>query len=134
MQDASRLIRTGQAQTGRLDTLDALPHARSATGLYGMFDCTKRCKIKVCGGVQLRQRHASSALRSTGDVHHQHRRQTSDWTIVESYSRAAGSSIVLVQAYYKWPTIVQLPGFNLPTRPDGYRLLAAVRVFRNEPF
>ena len=46
----------------------------------------------------------------------------------------AGGDVVLVQAYYKWPTIVRLPGFNLQDQVDGTRLLGAVRVFRNEPF
>ena len=54
--------------------------------------------------------------------------------MVESYNPGVGSSIVLVEAYYKWPVIVNFVGFNLINQPDGSRLLAAIRVFRNEPF
>ena len=57
-----------------------------------------------------------------------------DWTLADGYAPGKGSSVVLVQAYYKWPTVVNLPGFNWRTLPDGTRLLGASRVFRNEPF
>jgi hypothetical protein len=41
---------------------------------------------------------------------------------------------VIVQAYYKWPTLIDLPWFNMATQAGGDRLLSGVRVFRNEPF
>jgi hypothetical protein len=40
----------------------------------------------------------------------------------------------MVQAYYKWPVILNFGGFNLQTAGDGTHLLSAVRVFSNEPF
>jgi hypothetical protein len=57
-----------------------------------------------------------------------------DWVIVEEFTPGAGSSTVLVQVYYKWPTLVNLPGFNLATQAGNSRLMSAVRVLRNEPF
>src|SRR5690606_41203131 len=38
--------------------------------------------------------------------------KTCNWTITESYAPGAGGDVVLIQAYYKWPTIVRLPGFK----------------------
>jgi hypothetical protein len=40
----------------------------------------------------------------------------------------------MVQAYYKWPVMLNFGGFNLQTAGDGTHLLSAVRVFSNEPF
>jgi hypothetical protein len=57
-----------------------------------------------------------------------------EWTLEDDYNAGAASEVVLVQAFYKWPTIVNLPGFNFSTLPDGTRLLGASRVFMNEPF
>jgi hypothetical protein len=57
-----------------------------------------------------------------------------EWTLVEQYVPGNGGDVVLVQAWYKWPTVVNFPGFNLQNQPDGKRLLGSVRVFRNEPF
>ena len=45
-----------------------------------------------------------------------------------------GRSIIQVSAYYRWPLMVVLPYFNLKNQPDNFRLLTAIRVFRNEPF
>ena len=46
----------------------------------------------------------------------------------------SGGSVVQVTAYYRWPLVIVLPYFNLANQPDNARLLAATRVFRNEPF
>ena len=47
---------------------------------------------------------------------------------------ALSGDVVVVQAYYKWPTLVNLPGFNFQNLPDGSRLIGSSRVFKNEPF
>ena len=59
---------------------------------------------------------------------------TCTWQIVDGFQGGVGRDIVQVQAYYKWPLIVVLPYFNLKDQPDNYRLISAVRVWRNEPF
>jgi hypothetical protein len=56
------------------------------------------------------------------------------WVIEEEFTPGVGSSVVLVQVYYKWPTLVNLPYFNLATQAGNTRLMSAVRVLRNEPF
>ena len=57
-----------------------------------------------------------------------------DWSIAESYDDGKGSDVIIAQAYYKWPTIIDVPWFNLANQAGGKRLLSAVRVFKNEPF
>ena len=52
----------------------------------------------------------------------------------EGYEPGIGKSVIQVSAYYRYPLIVVLPYFNLKNQPDNYRLISAVRVFRNEPF
>ncbi|WDR02244.1 hypothetical protein PSQ19_16640 [Devosia algicola] len=57
------------------------------------------------------------------------------WTTPDSYVPGAGSSTIMVQVYYKWPIILDFGGgLSLADLPDRTRLLATVRVFRNEPF
>jgi hypothetical protein len=41
---------------------------------------------------------------------------------------------MVVQAYYKWPVILNLGGFNMANLGSGERVLGAATVFRNEPF
>jgi Flp pilus assembly protein TadG len=129
VQDSSRLLRTGRAQANSYTA--ATYRQAICNGLYGMFDCTK-LKIKV----QVVDNFASA---SVGTPINPACTPTAtaaqcEWTIAESYDPGVGSSIVLVQAHYKWPTLVNLPWFNLATQKGGTRLLSAVRVFRNEPF
>jgi Flp pilus assembly protein TadG len=133
VQDSSRLIRTGQAQNAGFD----VEGYRSAicAGLYGMFDCTPgndKLRVRVTEVADFASATVSPPIdpacspgSSSDDC---------DWTIVEAFQPGIGSSTVLVQAYYKWPTIVNLPWFNLANQAGDTRLLSGVRVFRNEPF
>ena len=59
---------------------------------------------------------------------------TCTWQVTDSYNPGVGRSIIQVSAYYRWPLMIVLPYFNLKNQPDNYRLLTAIRVFRNEPF
>jgi Flp pilus assembly protein TadG len=135
VQDASRMIRTGRALT--FDSADF--REQVCSGLYGMFDCTSgpnerlRINVETIGNFG-----ASTPLPSpvvTGDLC---TALSCDWVMTDDYDGGTSGSIppdvVLVRAYYKWPTIVNLPGFNFRTLPDGSRLLGSARVFMNEPF
>lgn len=120
--DSSRMIRTGQAHTSGF-TSEIFREA-VCDRLYGLFDCDE-VKIKVSEFTSF------STATTTDDVVDN---ATGDWALVEDYDQGDGSSIVLVEAFYKWPTYLDFFGFNLASLPDNTRLLAAVRVFRNEPF
>jgi len=121
VQDASRYIRTGQAQTAGFD----MPKFRAAVceRLYGLFDCSQ-LRLKVSEVTAF----ANAASTTPIDP------ATGQWTLAESYGGGMGSSIVLVEAYYKWGVLFNFNGFRLDNTADGKRLLSAVRVFRNEPF
>jgi Flp pilus assembly protein TadG len=128
--DSSRLIRTGQAQTAAFtddDYRDAI-----CDRLYGLFDCDDHNKLRIRVTTIS---DFSSASPSTPIAPTCYSQGTGcELTVTETYEPGVGSSVVLVEAYYKWPTIVNLPLFNFAAMEDGTRLLAAVRVFRNEPF
>ncbi len=119
--DSARLIRTGQAQAANFTSTEY--KAAICDGLYGMFDCGK-LKIRVSEVAKF----ADATLANVIDP------DDGSWTIVESYDDGVGASIILVEAYYKWPTVLDLLNFNLSNLADGTRMLSAVRVFRNEPF
>ena len=126
--EASRKVRTGQAQTASW----SIDEFRSAMcdGLYGLFDCTN-VKISVSTVTTFKDANLSA---TPVDEECKNDPSKCDWTITEAFTPGVGSEVVLVRAYYKWPTIVNLPGFNLANMADGTRMLSAVRVFKNEPF
>lgn len=120
-----RLLRTGQAQTQSY-TIATYRNA-ICDRLFGLFDCSK-LHIAVNTVASFSAANFSYPLAEdllTGDF---------EWKDTEVYTPGEGSQIVTVKVYYKWPTIVDLMGFNLSNAGEGYRLMAAVRVFRNEPF
>ncbi len=119
--DSSRLIKTGQAQSANYTSTEY--RAAICDGLYGMFSCDN-LRIRVSEVASF----GAATLSSVVDL------TDGSWTIVENYDDGAGASIILVEAYYKWPTALDLLNFNLSNLADGTRMLSAVRVFRNEPF
>ena len=130
--DSSRLIRTGLATTASGYTANDYRNAICAR-LYGLFDCADNEKLRIKVTEIAANTFASAA--PTPPVNPNCATLgTCNLTIAQTYEPGVGSSVVLVEAYYKWPTIVNLPMFDLATMSDGTRLLSAVRVFRNEPF
>lgn len=126
VQDSARLIRTGQAQGNGYTAANF--RTAICDGLYGLFDCSK-LKVKVSVVTNFANATVTSPVQPAVDC-----TTTCNWTIVEQYNPGVGSDVILVQAYYKWPVMLNFAGFNLMDQPDGTRMLGAVRVFRNEPF
>ena len=122
---AVRLLRTGQAQTQSM-TADAF-RTSICDGLLNLFDCDQ-LKIDVKTVSNFSSASFSYPLQLDPDTGLQ------DWTGTWVYTPGDGSQYVTLRVYYKWPTMLDLMGFNLSNAGDGYRLMASVRVFRNEPF
>jgi len=123
VQDASRLVRTGQAQNANY-TIDSFNTA-ICNKLFDIFDCTK-LKIKVSVVANFASATVSSSPLDPADP--------TKWTLQPSYVPGVGQDVIMVQVYYKWPIIMSFGGFGLATSSDGTRLLGSTRVFKNEPF
>ena len=119
--DSVRIIRTGQAQAGGID-IDEFK-TEICSRLYGLFDCA---------GLHVRIREISNF--STATPSDPLDPTTGNWVLTEDFQIGGGGDIIIAEAYYKWPVIAGAFGLNFATTPDGKRLLAAVRVWRNEPF
>ncbi|WP_423069260.1 TadE/TadG family type IV pilus assembly protein [Devosia sp. CN2-171] len=132
VQDTARLVRTGQAQTAEWDGDDY--RAAICDRLYGMFDCTNGPNARMRVNVAVIEDFSEAAIGYPLEIDDDCTAVTCDWTLESDYVPGVGADVVLVRAYYKWPTIINLPGFNFGTLPDGSRLLGSSRVFRNEPF
>jgi hypothetical protein len=116
------LIRTGQARDASFDA--ASFKTAVCAGLYGLFDCSQlKLRASIVG--KFGDAVPDYPLDETG-------KWKPEW-VNDAYNGGGGSAVIMVQAYYKWPTIINL-SFNLANTPDGKRLMKAVRVFRNEPF
>jgi Flp pilus assembly protein TadG len=121
VQDASRLVRTGQA--ANFDV--AAFNTQVCNELVGLFDCTK-LRTEVTPVTNF-----ASANFSASPLDPDHPEQ---WKLQPSFDPGIGSQVMMVRVYYKWPVVLNFWGFSLATSPDGTHLMSAVRVFTNEPF
>lgn len=124
VEDASRMVKTGQAQSAGYTIDDFRTLMCGYT--FNIFDCSQ-IKIKVAKITNFSSTTTSNTVQTCTTT-------TCTWTVAEGFSPGVGREVVQVFAYYRWPLLVNLPYFNLKNQPDNYRLLGATRVFRNEPF
>lgn len=118
--EASRLVRTGQAQTqGFSETEFKQNICDNATGLK---NCMSGLKLDVqrfnnfAGVTMPDPLDAGGALRN-------------DFT----FDLGTGGDVIVVRAFYVWDLIASFPG-SLGNMPGGGRLIIATAAFRNEPF
>lgn len=128
--NASRMVRTGQVQTAAYT--QAQFRTAICDGLLGMFTCSDNAKLRI--NVSVVSGFDTVSIGYPLDTGTKCTSTKCDWTVSEAYGPGVGCDVIQVQAYYKWPTVLNLPGFNFQTLPDGTRLLGASRVFKNEPF
>jgi Flp pilus assembly protein TadG len=121
MAEASRTIRTGQAQKGNF-TQEQF-RQRFCDALVGVIACDSNLLIDVqalpnFGAVSL-----SWPIDPDGS-----------WTAPGGYSPGTGSEVVVVRAFYQYRVWLPFVGATLANLPNGRRLLASAAAFRNEPF
>jgi Flp pilus assembly protein TadG len=122
LMNASRAIRTGQAQSGSVSAADFKTSVCSY--LTYMFNCSSNLYINV-------QTFSSfSSITLTTPVDANGNLATTGYT----YDAGSGGEIVVIRAYYEWPVFVNRLGNNLANEPDGKHLLTATVAFQNEPF
>ncbi len=125
VQDASRQIRTGQLQLsgGNLTTF----RSQICNRLFGLY--------ADCGGLHLRVVEVTN-FQSTDFVAPVNPAcpENCTWTVPEAWAPGTGKSVVMVQAHYRYPIILQLGPLGMANLADGNRLLGVATVFQNEPF
>jgi Flp pilus assembly protein TadG len=124
VQDASRYVRTGQVQA--ITNYNG-ENFRTAicNHLFGLFDCTKLMIV-----VSPVTSFSSATIPSTPPKP----TDPTQYTLKSTFDPGTGSSVVMVQVYYWWPTFMNFGGFRLGSAADGSYLMSTVRVFKNEPF
>lgn len=116
--DAARLIRTGQAQAGNFSK-GAFKTA--ICNKLAMFDCAR-----LVVDVETFQNFSSVGLPSPLDA-------SGNLKNNFPFNMGVGGDVILVRVFYEWKLIA--PTLTLMTNMGtGNRLLSTAQVFRNEPF
>lgn len=127
--DASRLILTGQAQSSKFTENDfrtaicnRVSTTTGGTTKSMFFDCSKiilNVSVASTFTKPAAVKYTSGKLDTTG----------------YGFSMGTGGQIVVVQAIYEWPILLDFMGFTLETnKGSGKHLLVATAAFQNEPF
>lgn len=125
VQDASRLLRTGQLRTATVETFKTTV----CEGLYNLFDCDDlHVEVQVLGSF------ATANISPPVDFGCNNAAACSRWTRDEAVDTGGSSTIMVAQVYYQWPVILNFGGFTLANLANGSRVLGSAAVFRNEPF
>jgi Flp pilus assembly protein TadG len=123
LSDAARLVRTGQAQNNEFDVADFKDAV--CENVFALLECDTGLRIDVrelesFGGATL-----PPPVDENGDF--------DDSEFV--YQPGNGGDIVLVRAFYEWPSLVpDVLGSSPSNLANGNYLLSATATFRNEPF
>jgi Flp pilus assembly protein TadG len=118
--NASRLIMTGQAQTG----------GYTAASFQNAV-CAQIVALINCGGIYVNvQTYSSFASVSTTPPVTNGQLNTNNLL----FQAGGPGDVVVVQAYYQWPIDVSLLGNNLSNLTGNNMLLVATAVFQNEPY
>ena len=118
---SSRLIMTGQAQTGGFTA--ATFKNSVCTNIVALFDCANKLSVNVQTFTDF-----TSATTNSPYTNGQF-----DASKVQ-YSPGVQGSVVIVQLYYQWPIYVSLLSNNLANQNGNNRLLVATAAFKNEPY
>ncbi|MEM6616536.1 MAG: TadE/TadG family type IV pilus assembly protein [Pseudomonadota bacterium] len=119
--NASRLIRTGQAQEAGFSAnqfRDAV-----CDEVFGLLDCQNDIVVDVRTYVDF-----NDAANLDEPV------QNGEFNFQPQFDPGDREEIVVVRAFIQWPTIVPKLGNDMSNLSNGNRLLASAVTFRNEPF
>jgi Flp pilus assembly protein TadG len=123
VEEASRVILTGQAQTSSMTQSQFADWVCQNTSSF--FTCSK-FMINVQNYSSFASANTSAPtlnINANGDV-------TNQW----NFNMGNAGDIVIVQVMYQWPVALGPLGFNLSNLSNGNRLLMSVAAFKNEPY
>ncbi|MCE1234713.1 MAG: pilus assembly protein [Hyphomicrobiales bacterium] len=124
--DASRLIRTGQAQQASYTASQF--KTQVCNRLYLLFDCSGVYVESVVYS------NFASIPNLTSYTAYVDSSGNFDPTKVAGYNPGVGSDIVVVRVFYAYPVLFKNLLWDETSAPGGKILMTGVAVFRNEPF
>ncbi len=125
VRDASRQIRTGQAQVASLSAAQFKDLVCDKTVLVSDCKTTDQLVIDVrsYNNFDTISIDPSELFGEDGD-----------FTDNDEFNIGSGLKVVVVRAYYKMKLLAQIPVVGLANAGPHHRMINAIAVFRNEPF
>ena len=134
LSEAARLVRTGQAQTGAWATAeeDQTAHPMSEAEFKEIV-CAGMSVFVDCSGsdffLDVKAYPSFAEIDTEPPLTEQEQFKTAG-----DFDFGGASEIVVVRAYYQWPTNNILGSLSLKNLDNGKRLIGSFAAFRNEPY
>ncbi len=119
--DAARLVRTGQAQTGKFDSNRLRQEVCSRVSL--LFDCNTKLHLAVETFNSFGTMTPAQPLDNKGALKQNF-----------SFDMGGPDDVILISTFYEWPLLNIVSSMSLSNMADGNYLLRSAAAFRNEPF
>lgn len=124
LEQAARLIRTGQAQSSGMTAAQFAQEVCDRAP--GFVDCTGKLRVSVKNfneWTQITNATLPTCLDAGGNL-----------TNATSYTPGGSGEVVLVWVCYEWDFSRYIPFLNLSDMGNGSRLIQAATTFRTEPY
>ncbi len=125
VRDASRQIRTGQAQVANLSAQQFKNLVCDNTTLISDCKTTDLLVIDVRSYEDF-----DTISTDPADLYD----DEGEFTGNDEYNMGSGLKVVVVRTYYKMKLLAQIPVVGLANAGPHHRMINAISVFRNEPF
>ena len=123
VEDAARLIRTGQVQSSGMTANDFKTQVCGKLPSY--VDCANKVRVNVQNFTSFGSITTSSCLDGGGNL---------IANASTSYSTGSASNVVLVTACYEWALAGQIPFLKIGKMANGSALIQASTTFMTEPY
>lgn len=123
VEDAARLIRTGQVQSSGMTANDFKTQVCSKLPSY--VDCANKVRVNVQNFTSFGTIATSSCLDGGGNL---------IANTATTYSTGSASNVVLVTACYEWALAGQIPFLKIGKMANGSALIQASTTFMTEPY
>jgi Flp pilus assembly protein TadG len=124
VEQAARLMRTGQAQTANMTTEQFKAEVCSHAPPF--VDCAGKMRVSVQKfneWSQITPENTPQCLDVGGNL-----------SSTATYNTPAANEVALVWVCYEWDMVKNIPFFNLGNMSNGARLIQAATTFRVEPY
>jgi Flp pilus assembly protein TadG len=123
-QDAARLIRTGQAQSGGSLTAEKFKTDDLCKQIAAVLSCNANLQVDVRSYGDFGSVNFTPPLDKDGNLDPN----------LDQFQTGGAGQVVLVRTFYTWNIVVPLLQPFFSNMSGGRRLLSATAAFRNEPF
>jgi Flp pilus assembly protein TadG len=130
--ETARMIRTGQAQTGTWNPDPDAPKAAMTEAQFKSAVCDKMSVFIDCDGLYLDVK--SYATFGAMEIAKPLEDDGETFKAAGAFQFGSANDIVVVRAYYQWPTNMIFGGLTLQNMPNGKRMIGSFAAFCNEPY